>query len=69
MRFDIPTVEAIKEKHHNDIKKCCQEMFKLWLTTENVTKPKIWLNLLKGLKKVEELTSIVEIIEVNLKQS
>ena len=67
LSFDVPTVETIEKKYHNDVKKCCQEIFKIWLTTENGTKPKIWSNLLKRLKKVEELTSIVEMIEVNLK--
>ena len=67
LSFDVPTVETIEKKYQNNVRKCSQEIFKVWLTTENGTKPKIWSNLLKRLKKVKELTNIVEMIEVDLK--
>ena len=67
LRFDIPTVDGIQKKHQNDVKKCCQELFKIWLTTAHGVKPKTWSTLITRLKKVEELMSATEVIENNLK--
>ena len=68
LRYDIPTVEGIQAKYLNDIKKCCQEMFKIWLTTPHGVKPKTWSTLLAQLKKVEELVAVTEVIEKRLKK-
>ena len=67
LRYNIQTVEAIQKKHQNDVKKCCQELFKIWLTTAHGVKPKTWSTLITRLKKVEELMSATEVIENNLK--
>lgn len=67
LRYDIPTVEAIQKKHQNDVKKCCQEMFKIWLTTAHGVQPKTWSTFIAQLKKVEELISATELIENKLK--
>ena len=66
LRYDIPTVEGIQAKHLNNVKKCCQEMFKIWLTTSHGVKPKTWSTLLTQLKKVEELVAVTEVIEKRL---
>ena len=67
LRYDVPTVEGIQRKHPNDVKRCCQEMFKIWLTTSHGIRPKTWLNLLTRLKKVDELVASTEEIEKKLK--
>ena len=67
LRYDIPIVDGIQKKHLNDIKKCCQEMFKIWLTTPHGVEPKTWSTLLAQLKKVEELVTGTEVIEKALK--
>jgi len=41
-------------------KKCCQELLKDWLSTDNGVGPKTWEVLLKQLKEVPELTASVE---------
>ena len=56
--YKIATVETIKRKSNQDPKKCCQELFKDWLTTNNgvAAGPKIWSTLIDKLRDVEELT-------------
>ena len=66
LRYDIPTVEGIQTQHPTNIKRCCQDMFKIWLTTSHGIKPKTWSTLLTQLKKVEELVTVTEVIEKRL---
>ena len=40
--------------------KCCKELFKNWLATDNGVKPKIWRTLLDKLKEIEELYGVTE---------
>ena len=60
LRYDIPKVKSIEEKHHNDPKKCCQELFEDWLRTCKEGESKTWEALLGQLKEVEELKASVE---------
>ena len=71
LRYDLATIEAIKDKEHKDPKKCCREFFKDWLMTNNGAKagPKVWSTLLNALKEVDEIASdITENIIANVKQ-
>ena len=63
LRYDIATIIAIREKNHEDPKKCCREFFEDWLMTNNGARagPKVWSTLLDALRKVDEIS--VEIIE------
>ncbi|XP_065903623.1 uncharacterized protein [Dysidea avara] len=63
LRFKIHDVQAIKEKYHEDPKKCCVQLFADWLSTNKGVTPKTWPTLLAKLKKVEELTEVVENIK------
>ena len=58
--YEISVVKQISGKHKEDPKKCCKELFKDWLETNNGVKPKIWQTLLDKLKEIEELHSITE---------
>ena len=60
LRYEIPAVESIKSKHNQDPKKCCKELFKDWLITNNGAGPKIWSTLLDKLKNVGELATARE---------
>ena len=60
LQYDIPTVEQISVQHNDNPTKCCKELFKNWLATDNGTKPKIWQTLLDKLKEVENLHSITD---------
>lgn len=64
--YDIPFVKATRQKYKNDVKGCCQELFEDWLTKEHGIKPKTWSKLLSQLRKVEELTGVIEEIEEKL---
>ena len=71
LRYDIPTIKAIKDKERGDPKKCCREFFMDWLTTNNGAKagPKVWSTLLDTLKKVAEISAdITEAIIAEVKQ-
>ena len=60
LQYDIPTVEKISLRCKENPTKCCKELFKNWLTTDNGAKPKIWHTLLDKLKEIEELYGVTE---------
>ena len=66
LRYKIHAVRAIEVKHREDPKKCCKELLKDWLTTENGRSPKTWSTLLYALRKVNELASVTREIEKDL---
>ena len=68
LQYDIPAVEKINEKHGGNFIKCCKELFKNWLSTDNGAKPKIWETLLDKLKEIEELHKETEDIMETLHQ-
>ena len=69
LRFDIPTVEGVQQKHKSDVKQCCEAIFKIWLTTDHGVEPKTWSTLVAQLKKIKELVSAVEKVEKLLKKT
>ena len=60
LQYDIHTVKHIRNKHKENPKKCCKELFEDWLATDNGAKPKIWQTLLDKLKEIEDLHSITD---------
>ena len=71
LRYDIPTIQAIKNKERENPKICCREFFKDWLTTKNGARagPKVWSTLLDALKAVDEIsTDTTEAIIAEVKQ-
>ena len=60
LHYDIPKVRSIEEKHCNDPKKCCRELFEDWLCTCKEGKSKTWETLIQQLKEIEELKASVE---------
>ena len=66
LEYEISTVRNIRNKHKENPKKCCKELFEDWLTTDNGAKPKIWQTLLDKLKEIEELSSVTENITERL---
>ena len=68
LQYDIPTVERISVKCQDNPTKCCKELFKNWLTTDDGAKPKIWQTLMDKLKEIEELVGVTEDIMKRLIQ-
>ena len=66
--YKISTVKFIRNKHREDPKKCCREVFEDWLTTSNGVTPKTWHTLLVRLKEIESLGSVTEEITEKLMQ-
>ena len=60
LEFKIQDIEAIKVKHKEDPKKCCQEFLKLWLITDIGASPKNWVTLLNRIHEVQELAIVHE---------
>ena len=60
LQYDIPAVEKISVKCKENPTKCCKELFKNWLATDNGAKPKIWQTLMDKLKEIEELGGVTE---------
>ena len=71
LRYDLAAIKAIKEREREDPKKCCRELFKDWLMTNNGAEagPKVWSTLLDTLKQIDEIASdITENIIAAVKQ-
>ena len=68
LRYKIPTVNAIKASCNYNSKKCCQELFKDWLSTDHGVGPKTWLTLLEKLKEVVDLRAARDDIINELKK-
>ena len=66
LKYGIPKVSTIEEKHKGDPEKCCKELFKEWMCTYRTGDSKTWENLLTQLKQVEKLTAVVEEISEKL---
>ena len=68
LHFDIPKVEFIAQKSRDDPMRCCKELFKVWLSTDQGASPKTWATLLNQLKQIHELTATEEHIRQQLLQ-
>ena len=66
LHYDVLKVRSISKKHQNDPKKCCVELFEIWLCTSKEDNASTWKALLEQLKEVDELTAAVEQIRQNL---
>ena len=71
LRYDLATIQAIKEEKGKNQKECCRGFFKDWLMTNNGAKagPKVWSTLLDTLKEIDEIAAdITEGIVAKVKQ-
>ena len=71
LQYDLAAVQAIKQKGHDNPKKCCVEFFKDWLMTSNGAKagPKVWSTLISALEEIDEIsTDITEEIAANIEE-
>ena len=66
--YRLPTIEAIKQKGHEDPSQCCREFFKDWLTTNNGNRagPKVWSTLIGALNEVDQISN--DIVDDILKE-
>ena len=65
MKYTIEEVSAFS-KDSQDVKECCQKLFKNWLATNHGPVPQTYKTLLNHIKKVEMLTAVCEEIEKEL---
>ena len=63
LHYDLSIIKDIEVRGGGNPKKCCRELLKDWLMTNNGAKagPKTWSTLLNALKKIDEIPS--DIIE------
>ena len=66
--YKIPTVDTIKQKHHDDPKKCCRALFIDWLSTNNGVSPKTWSTLLNAVSIIDELKAVSKEILTEMAQ-
>ena len=66
MKYDIEDVNGFEEDFSN-LAKRCQALFENWLSTPKGITPKTWLTLLKCIREVDELKSVAEKIDAELK--
>lgn len=62
MRYDLPIITSIKQKERENPKKCCEDFFVDWLTTDNGAKagPKTWKTLLNVLKEIKDIAADIK---------
>ena len=64
--YDVNTIEVIADKHRDDCEKCCDGLFRDWLSTHHGAAPKTWNTLLKALRGINKLATAVSDIEKDL---
>lgn len=63
--FDIEQLDIIRS-NHKEVEKCCEELFRKWLSGSKGKSPKTWNIFLKSLSEIPELTAAREKIEQEL---
>ena len=66
--YKLPEVQYIEMKHNQEPKRCCKELFKNWLSTNNGVQPKNWSTLLEKLSDIPELATAREEIIMDLRK-
>ena len=64
--YDIHITDEIAEKYREDPKKCCDGLFRDWISTNHGVAPKTWDTLMTRLKEIDQLTASVSDIEKDL---
>ena len=62
MRYDLAIIRSITEKGRDDPKKCCEEFFMNWLTTDSGAGvgPKTWSTLLDVLEQIDDIAADIK---------
>ena len=68
LEYEIETIELIEQKHQRDGERCCDGLFRDWLSTNHGVGPKTWATLLETLKEIEQLATATSNIERELKK-
>ena len=76
MRYGLAIIGSIKEKGRENSKKCCEDFFVDWLTTDNGAKAgsKTWATLLDVLKEIDDIAADIkenitkEVLQLKLKK-
>ena len=64
--YEINTIKMIAEKHRDVCEKCCDGLFRDWLSTNHGAAPKTWNTLMARLKEIDELATAISDIEKDL---
>ena len=68
LEFDIQAIRMIDAKCLKDPLASCDEMMRVWLSSDVGIEPKEWSTLIAALKDVRQLTATVEEIEQAIKR-
>ena len=72
LEYNIGVIKTIKEKCNNNPVKCCDEVLRNWLSTNNGVGPKTWSTLictLMDIKDLEEMAKKIENQIIDIKRS
>ena len=64
--YEINAIEVIAEKYRGDPYKCCDGLFRDWLSTDRGVTPKTWTTLMTRLKEIGQLAMAISEIEKDL---
>ena len=64
--YDISTTEEIAEKYKDNPKKCCDGLFRDWITTNHGVASKTWDTLMTRLEEIDQLATAVSEIKKDL---
>ena len=66
LEYEVEYKQVIKEKCHNDSRRCCVDLLEDWLSSDRGVSPKSWSRLIQALKEIKHLTAITEMIVEDL---
>ena len=67
LEYEPSMVHVIDQRWRDPIR-CCQDLMRDWLSTDNGVGPKTWNTFLSTLKEIRQLTASVEKIENELSE-
>ena len=63
LEYNIGVIKTIKEKCNNNPVKCCDDLLRNWLSTNNGVGPKTWSTLIFTLMDITDLEEVARHIE------
>ncbi|XP_065907302.1 uncharacterized protein [Dysidea avara] len=67
LELETSTIDHVEERFRSDPTRCCGEVFRKWLKSEETLGPKTWSTLITTLREIDQLKTITEQISHDLK--
>ena len=67
LELETTTINHVEDTFRDDPTRCCEEIFREWLKSDDTVEPKTWSSLMTTLKEIRALNLVIEEIFDELK--